>query len=99
LKRATELSSHAHRRSAQRAIPELLMDLLVQYGDMREQRGGTVVLEWSPSTAKWMRNQLKEIFAHWDQQEHVYTVAAADGSVITAAHRYRRHGLMRVRRK
>lgn len=94
-----KMTTHAKKRSAQRAIPELCVNLLMQYGELTEQKGGTSVVELSKQTEKWLRQQLIETLAHWDQRHAVYAVLGEGGTVVTTGHRFAVHETHRRRTK
>lgn len=82
-------SRHAKKRCAQRAIPEFHIQLLKLFGDCVEQKGGSSVLELSNDNRVWLRQQLADALAHWDQRQAVYAVFGENGCVITTGHRHR----------
>lgn len=40
-----ELSEHGRKRAAQRAISDIVLDVLLECGEMEEQKGGTSLIE------------------------------------------------------
>lgn len=85
---------HARRRASQRAIPEFQVELLQAFGEIVEQKGGTMVLRLPEDRQERLRHQLTEALAHWDQLQRAYAVIAPEGQVVTVGHahgRTRRH--------
>jgi hypothetical protein len=80
------ISNHAQQRLKQRGIPELMLNLLVQYGRDEYQKGGTTVWRLSRKAAKRLRQDLKEVLGRLDALADTYFVEATDGTVITAGH-------------
>lgn len=89
MKRTVKFTRHAEERSKQRALPPILVDLLMQFGEIRNQKGADVI-EFSRETEQWLRRQLTQTLAHWDSRRNVYAVLGDGGSVLTIGHkRYR----------
>ena len=86
MKRIVRLTQHARVRSAQRALPEFMVDLLLRYGEARPQKGGSEILQFSHGTDRWLRQQLVHALAHWDSRRNTYAVLGRDGAVVTVGH-------------
>jgi hypothetical protein len=86
------LTEHARKRTAQRCIPEVLIDLILKYGSDFESRTGTQIRALNDRMSK--KEVSKELFSMgikprdpwWD----TYLVVTHYGVVITVGHRFRR---------
>ena len=78
-----ELTSHASRRMAQRAISETVVQLIEVFGESHYQKGGTEVLQ----IRKEVLAQLRAAVEHAGE---VSVVKGEQNRVITVMHRYRR---------
>ena len=84
------LSRHATSRMQQRAIPPLMVDLLVRYGREQPTRDGTVVFLDSRGRQR-VRQALVDALTRFDKLEDAYLIEANDTStVVTVGHRTRR---------
>lgn len=80
------LTEHAGQRLQQRSIPEMMLKLLMLYGEEKLQKGGTRVLRLPKDSQKALRKELKHVLNHLDSLSDSYMVLADDGVVITAGH-------------
>lgn len=83
------LSTHAAVRFQQRGIPEVVFDLLEQYGDT-ERSGGSETLFFSKTSLSRISRALGDEFRHFERWSRVYAVVADSGVVVTAGHRFKR---------
>jgi hypothetical protein len=86
MKKTAKFTRHAQARSKQRALPPILVDLLMHYGQSRNRKGADV-LEFSRETEQWLRQQLAQTLAHWDSRRNVYAVLGDGGSILTIGHK------------
>ena len=81
-------SEHARERIQQRAIPPLIIDLLMQFGSS-SRCGGAERLMFDKRALKRLRHHLGgerglKVVARW---LNVYAIIADNGSVVTTAHK------------
>lgn len=83
-----KLSEHAQKRSQQRSIPEVVIDLLLDFGDETHLGGGVTSFSFRKegwkSAAKYLGNRAK----YFERYRACYAVVAEDGTIITVAHRH-----------
>ena len=84
------LTTHATVRSQQRAIPPLLIDLLLQFGTSAPAGGGTSKLFFDKRARRRVKSYAGPLAAVIDDYLDVYAVVGADNTVITTAHRLER---------
>lgn len=78
-------TKHAAQRAQQRAIPPEMVALLLGYGEVRDQKSGTQVLQMSRREIERLRRDLKMLLGRLDALKDVYAVLDGD-TVITLAH-------------
>ena len=86
-----QLTEHARSRSQQRAIPDLVLDGLLNYGRaVHDHRGSLVVFFDHRAKDRLRREWGEREFRHYESKLDAYAVLAPDGSVVTVGHRTRR---------
>jgi len=84
------LTEHAETRMQQRAIPALMVELLLRYGREERTHQRTVVFLDARGREK-VREALRSTLERLDKLEHAYLIQAADtGTVVTVGHRTKR---------
>lgn len=84
---------HAAVRIQQRAIPPLVVDLLLEFGSSEPSGDGTSKLYFDKPARRKVKNYAGPLAGYLEQHLDVYAVVGADEKVITVAHR-----LDRIRR-
>ena len=84
-----ELSEHSRKRAAQRAIPDIVLDVLLERGEMDEQKGGTSLIELNRRERKALVKSLKKLLRALTNDASPYAVMADNGHIITVGHHYR----------
>ena len=82
------VTKHANKRMQQRALPELWIQLLHRFGDVKEQKGGAQEIYLSSRARKQLRRELKKVTRQFDHLQHAYLIEQGN-AVITAGHKYR----------
>lgn len=88
-------TQHARARSQQRSIPQLLIDLLGQFGIEEKAKDGAVILFFDKAARRKVKAYVGPTLACF-LEEHldVYVIVSSDDEVITVGHRLghiRRH--------
>lgn len=89
-----DMTQHASLRRQQRAIPPLLIDLLLQFGASEPSGDGTSKYFFNKSARRQVMAYAGSFARALEEHLDLYAVVAADNSVITVAHRdarIRRH--------
>lgn len=81
-----KITEHAQIRMEQRAIPKLLIDLLMIKGASSHAGGDTKKYFFDYKTQKRLFKELQAMTRHWDSLCNCYLIAGEDDAVITAAH-------------
>lgn len=84
------LSRHASKRSQQRAIPPLLIDLLLKFGTSYSAGDGTSKVFFDKTSRRQVKTYAGPLARLLDEHLDLYAVVAADSTVITVAHRVER---------
>lgn len=84
------LSEHAKKRSQQRAIPPLAIDLLFRFGASQSAGDGTSKLFFDKTSRRQMNAYAGTLARMLDEHLDLYAVVAADSTIITVAHRLER---------
>lgn len=81
-----QCSRHAHQRRQQRAIPQAVIDGLLDFGEARRTRDGQA-WRWTFGKRGWKRFAawLGPAAAHFERYRRVYLVTAADDTLVTVA--------------
>ena len=88
------MSQHAAIRSQQRAISQMQVDLLMQFGTSQPAGEGASKLFFDKAARRRIRAYAGPLAGLLNEFLDVYVVVSADDNVITAAHlieRIRRH--------
>ena len=84
------ITAHAYQRAVQRAIPPLLVCLLIEFGTRRRVAGG-IVRYFDGATREKLRRDLRELLGRWDSLGDAFAVLDPDARyVVTLGHRTRR---------
>lgn len=83
-------SQHAAARLQQRAIPPLLVDLLLEFGASVPSGDGTSKYYFDKSAKRKVKAYAGPIARVLDEHLDVYAVVTEDAKVITVGHRYER---------
>jgi hypothetical protein len=89
-----DMTAHANVRRQQRAIPPLMIDLLLQFGASEPSGDGTLKYYFDKSSRRQVMAYAGAFASALEQHLDLYAVVAADSRVITVAHRddrIRRH--------
>lgn len=84
------MTNHAQVRCQQRAIPGLLIDLLLQFGASERAGNGTSKMFFNKAARRRVQAYAGSLAPLLDQHLDLYAVVAADSSVITVGHRLER---------
>lgn len=77
------LTEHATKRASQRALSTELLDFLMLYGGVREQKGGSYLLSMEQRDRKRWQKTLKKILRELDNTAPMTAVMGEDGRIIT----------------
>ena len=83
------LTKHAEIRIQQRCIPELILELLLQYGEIEKQHAGTELIYFKPRNFNKARKHVEKMLREFDQLKDTYLVKTnkeGDYLVITAGY-------------
>ena len=83
------LTDHAAMRAQQRAVTPELLDFLMLYGEVREQKGDYYLLSIDPHEKKRLQRALKKLQRALDKPCPTTAVIGAEGHVITLFREYR----------
>lgn len=89
-----DMSQHAAIRSQQRAIPAMVVDLLLQFGTNEPAGGGATKLFFDKAARRRVKSYAGPLAGMLGEHLNVYAVVGPDDKVITTAHlteRIRRH--------
>lgn len=89
------LSQHASKRSQQRAIPPLLIDLLLKFGSSYSAGDGTSKLFFDKTSRRHVRAYAGPLARLLDEHLDLYAVVDANSTIITVAHTGAFSGSMR----
>ena len=89
-RQASPLTRHAAKRAQQRAIPALVLDLLLDYGDRFVAGGGTEIVRMGQRSRAELADDLPSAIwrEHGRKLQTAYAVVAANGAVVTVGHRF-----------
>ena len=86
-----KLSKHAGDRSQQRSIPQIVVDLLVDFGVEKKQNGGTSVYFFDKKARKRLAAYAGHLSPLFNEHLDSYVVIdPSDKLVITVGHRLER---------
>lgn len=89
-----DMTNHAQSRCQQRAIPALLIDLLLQFGSSQQSGDGTSKYFFDKPSRRRVKAYAGSLATLLEEHLDLYAIVAADDRVITVAHRIdriRRH--------
>ncbi len=87
---AIAFTRHAQERARQRSIPQIVIDLVVDFGRVQRHRGADVY-SLDKRSRRSVRSYLGcELYRRIEEFLGVYVVVADAGRIITVAHRYTR---------
>ena len=89
-----QMSQHAAMRSQQRAIPPILVDLLLQFGTNEPAGSGATKIFFDKAARRRVKAYAGPLAGLFNEHLDVYAVVGTDNQVITTAHlteRVRRH--------
>lgn len=89
-----DMTLHARIRRQQRAIPPMLIDLLIQFGASEPSGDGTRKYFFDKASRRQVMAYAGAFAKALEEHLNLYAVIAADSSVVTVAHRderIRRH--------
>jgi hypothetical protein len=84
------MSRHANERSQQRAIPPMMIDLLLQFGSSANAGAGVSKLFFDKVSRRRVKAYAGSLSRLLDEHLDVYAVVSADMKVITVGHRQER---------
>ena len=84
------LTLHAKARSQQRAIPALIIDLLVQFGAREKAPGGACKAYFDKASRRRVHNYAGPLAPHLEEHLDAYVVLTQTDDVITVGHRTER---------
>lgn len=81
------LTKHAQSRTQQRAIPPMLIDLLLQFGSSERAGAGVSKVYFDKASRRKVKAYAGPLARLLDEHLDVYAVVADDLTVITTGHR------------
>lgn len=84
------MSKHASMRSQQRAIPRLLIDLLLEFGARVSAGDGTSKLFFDKTARRRVQSYAGPLARQLEEHLDLYAVVSADDRIITTGHRTER---------
>lgn len=84
------LSRHANERSHQRAIPELMIDLLLQFGSSESAGSGARKMFFDKTSRRRVKAYAGPIASLLNEHLDVYAIVTPEMKVITVGHRTER---------
>lgn len=85
-----KLTQHARTRSQQRAIPPILVDLLLRFGTHQPAGSNATKVFFDKRSRKQIHAYAGQLAGLLEEHLHVYAVINDDDQVITVAHRKER---------
>ncbi len=85
-----QLSRHANERSQQRAIPEMMIDLLLQFGSSESAGSGVSKVFFDKTSRRRVKAYAGSLAGLLDEHLDVYAVVSSEMKVITVGHRTER---------
>lgn len=83
-------SRHASERSQQRAIPEMMIDLLLQFGSSESAGSGAKKMFFDKPSRKRVKAYAGPLAGFLEEHLDVYVVVSSDMNIITVGHRTER---------
>lgn len=84
------LTKHANVRSQQRAIPPMLIDLLLQFGSREKAGSGVLKVFFDKVDRRRVKAYAGQFSRMLDDHLDLYAVVGEDDHVITVGHRLQR---------
>lgn len=81
------MSRHASARAQQRAVPPLVVDLLLQFGAAESAGAGTHKVFFDKAARRRLHAYAGCLAPLLNEHLDVYAVVASDSTVVTVAHR------------
>jgi hypothetical protein len=72
----------------QRSIPQAIVDLLIDFGDMSDAGGGAERFSFSKRSWRQAASYLGTQAKHFERYRHAYVVMGPEGEVITVAYQH-----------
>jgi hypothetical protein len=85
-----QLTKHAQTRSQQRVIPQMLIDLLLEFGSSERSGTGVSKVFFDKASRRKVKAYAGPLARLLDDHLDVYAVVADDLTVITIGHRNQR---------
>lgn len=85
-----QLTKHAQTRSQQRAIPQMLIDLLLEFGSSERSGSGVSKVFFDKASRRKVKAYAGPLARILDDHLDIYAVVADDLTVITTGHRTQR---------
>jgi len=76
------LTKHAEVRIQQRCIPELVLDLLLQYGEVEKQHGGTELIYFKKKDFAKAKEHLEKMLKEFDKLRNTYLIKSQQDEEI-----------------
>lgn len=89
------VTEHARKRMQQRAIPDQLLPLMLEYGQREQAGDGCRRWRLTRKAVATMRRDLKSIMGRLDSVQDAYLIESADGAIVTVGHAYAAGGRKR----
>jgi len=83
------MSQHAQKRSQQRGVPPLIVDLLLRFGSREHDRHGAEICYFDHQSKKRLHSYAGSLVEKISEQLDAYVVVA-EGNVITVGKRFKR---------
>jgi hypothetical protein len=84
-----QLTEHGRKRAEQRAIPDVVLDVLLEFGEIDEQKGNTSLVELDRRRRKALVKSLKKLMRSLANDAPPFAVIGDNGRIITVGHKYR----------
>ena len=84
------LTNHASKRSQQRCISPMLLDLLLQFGTKEKASGGTEKMYFDKSSRRKISAYAGSLAGMLERYLDIYAVIGNEGNVVTVGHRLER---------
>ena len=84
------ISRHANERSQQRAIPEMMIDLLLQFGSSESAGSGVSKVFFDKISRRRVKAYAGPLAGLLEQHLDVYAVVSSDMKILTVGHRTER---------
>jgi hypothetical protein len=84
------ITLHANERSQQRAIPEMMIDLLLQFGSSESAGAGVCKVFFDKTSRRRVKAYAGSLAGLLEEHLDVYAVVSSEMKVITVGHRTER---------